>query len=117
MGAALLSTPDTLLDILRALLSAIDLPISCKIRLLPEQPATLELVARILRTGISNLTVHCRTRNMRSGERALWERLSDIVKLGNARGIPVICNGDSNGWDNWERIRTETGAHAGRSRC
>ncbi|WVR08010.1 hypothetical protein IAU60_005054 [Kwoniella sp. DSM 27419] len=110
MGAALLSTPDILLNILRALLETIPLPISCKIRLLPTQPSTLHLVSRILRTGIRNLTVHCRTRDMRPGERALWERLGDIVELGKRRGIPVTCNGDGDGWSNWEQIRSQTGA-------
>ncbi|WVF68294.1 hypothetical protein IAT40_003059 [Kwoniella sp. CBS 6097] len=110
MGAALLSTPDILLNILRALLENIPLPISAKIRLLPTQPSTLHLVSRIIRTGIRNLTVHCRTRDMRPGERALWERLGDLVKLGKRRGLPVICNGDGDGWTNWEQIKTETGA-------
>jgi tRNA-dihydrouridine synthase 2 len=109
MGAALLSTPDILLGILRALLESIPLPISCKIRMLPTQPSTLFLASRILRTGIRNLTVHCRTRDMRSGERAMWERLGDIVALGERRGISVICNGDGDGWSNWEKIRNETG--------
>jgi len=45
---------------------------------------------------------------MRPGERAMWERLGDIVELGKRRGIPVTCNGDGDGWTNWERIRTET---------
>ena len=110
MGAALLSTPDLLLNILRALLDQINLPISCKIRLLPTQPSTLVLAAKILRTGIRNLTVHCRTRDMRPGERAMWERLGDIVNLGKRRGVSIICNGDGEGWSNWERIRSETGA-------
>ncbi|WVQ95833.1 hypothetical protein IAU59_002932 [Kwoniella sp. CBS 9459] len=110
MGAALLSTPDILLNILRALLENIPLPISAKIRLLPTQPSTLHLVSRIIRTGIRNLTVHCRTRDMRPGERALWERLGDLVKLGHRRGLPVICNGDGDGWTNWEQIKAETGA-------
>ncbi|WWD20302.1 hypothetical protein CI109_104778 [Kwoniella shandongensis] len=109
MGAALLSTPDILLNILRALLDTIPLPISCKIRLLPTQPSTMYLASRILRTGIRNLTVHCRTRDMRSGERALWERLGDIVALGKRRNIPITCNGDGEGWANWEKIRTVTG--------
>lgn len=108
MGAALLSTPDLLLNILRKLLDNIPLPISCKIRMLPTQPSTLVLVSRIIRTGIRNLTVHCRTRDMRPGERAMWERLGDIVELGKRRGLPVICNGDGDGWSNWERIRTQT---------
>lgn len=109
MGAALLSTPDLLLDILRALLREIPLPISCKIRLLPEQPSTLHLAARILRTGVRCLTVHCRTRDMRSSVKALWDRLGDIVQLGRRRGVPVICNGDGEGWANWEAIRERTG--------
>ncbi|KAK8849673.1 hypothetical protein IAR55_005008 [Kwoniella newhampshirensis] len=115
MGAALLTTPDILLNILRALLDTINLPISCKIRLLPTQPSTLYLASRILRTGIRNLTVHCRTRDMRSGERALWERLGDIVALGKRRGVPIICNGDGEGWANWENIRTATARSAERN--
>lgn len=110
MGAALLSTPDVLLNILRNLLENVPLPISCKIRLLPTQPSTLLLAAQILRTGIRNLTVHCRTRNMRSTERAMWERLRDIVNLGKRRGVSVTCNGDGDGWVNWEHIREQTGS-------
>ena len=110
MGAALLSTPDILLSILHDLIESVPLPISCKIRLLPTQLSTLYLVARLLRTGIRNLTVHCRTRSMRSSEKAIWERLADIVRLGKRRGIPVICNGDGEGWSNWARIRDMTGA-------
>lgn len=110
MGAALLSTPDLLLDILRKLVANIPLPISCKIRLLPDQPPTLHLVARILRTGIRNLTVHCRTRDMRPREPALWDRLSEIVALGKARKVSIICNGDGKGWANWDSIRELTGA-------
>lgn len=115
MGAALLSTPDLLLDILRKLLDAIPLPISCKIRMLPEQDPTLVLAARILRTGIRNLTVHCRTRDMRPGDRAMWERLGDVVELGKRRGVPIICNGDGEGWANWDRIRSETSASGTRN--
>ncbi|TYJ52955.1 hypothetical protein B9479_006424 [Cryptococcus floricola] len=110
MGAALLSTPDLLLDILRALLTSIPLPISCKIRLLPTQPSTQLLVSRIIRTGIRNLTVHCRTRDMRPGVPAVWSRLADLVALGKKRGIPITCNGDGEGWSNWEAIRAQTGA-------
>ena len=112
MGAALLDTPDLLLDILRKLLDNVPLPISCKIRLLPEQPPTLYLVARILRTGIRNLTVHCRTRDMRPREKALWDRLHEIVDLGKKRNIPIICNGDGDGWGNYEAIRKQTGTFA-----
>ncbi len=109
MGAALLSTPDLLLNILRGLVTKTYLPVSCKIRLLPDQTSTLLLAARILRTGIRNLTVHCRTRDMRSSSAAIWDRLGDIVRLGQQRGINVICNGDGEGWSNWQTIRDKTG--------
>ena len=46
---------------------------------------------------------------MRSSVKALWDRLGDIVQLGRRRGIPVICNGDGEGWANWEAIRERTG--------
>jgi tRNA-dihydrouridine synthase 2 len=39
----------------------------------------------------------------------MWERLNDIVKLGDERGLPVICNGDGDGWPNRDRIREMTG--------
>lgn len=109
MGAALLSTPDLLLSILHALIRSTKLPVSAKIRMLPDQRATLHLAARILGTGVRNLTVHCRTRSMRSSERAMWERLGEIVELGKRRGLPVICNGDGEGWANWQAIREKTG--------
>lgn len=109
MGAALLSTPDILLDILRSLLRNLSIPVSCKIRMLPTQEATRVLVARILKTGIRNLTVHCRTRDMRPHERAMWERLRELVELGERRGIPVACNGDGEGFANWEKIKSDTG--------
>lgn len=49
---------------------------------------------------------------MRSSVKALWERLGDIVQLGKKRGVPVICNGDGEGWANWNAIREKTGKQA-----
>ena len=86
---------------------------SCKIRLLPEQDATLALVRQIASTGISNLTVHCRTQTMRDREPALLHRLREIVDLVTAEfGIPVVANGDCFGTKDRERICALTGASA-----
>ncbi|GAA96539.1 uncharacterized protein L969DRAFT_50568 [Mixia osmundae IAM 14324] len=109
MGAALLSTPDLLCSILEALVEAVDVPVSCKIRLLPTQEDTLALVEKISRTGIACLTVHCRTKDMRDREHALHDRLRDIVELVEARGIPVIANGDCFGAHDVEKIKSITG--------
>ncbi|KAG8219358.1 hypothetical protein J3R82DRAFT_275 [Butyriboletus roseoflavus] len=114
MGAALLTNPDLLCAILTALRSELppEIMVSAKIRLLPTQEETKKLVERIVRTGVSALTVHCRTRNMRQREAALVNRLRDIVEFVQGLGvdIAVIENGDCKGWDDAKRIKMLTGA-------
>ena len=113
MGAALLSTPDLLISILTALRTALppEISVSAKIRLLPTQDETLKLVERIVNTGVNCLTIHCRTRNMRPREKALVERLKEIVDFveGMGKGIAVIENGDCTGYEDAKRIRAMTG--------
>ncbi|KAH8094636.1 hypothetical protein BXZ70DRAFT_1033900, partial [Cristinia sonorae] len=112
MGAALLSTPDLLCNILTALRAALppEISVSAKIRLLPNQEDTKKLVERIVNTGISCLTIHCRTRNMRKTERAVPERLREIVDFvrGLGKDVAVIENGDCLGWEDAKRIRELT---------
>ncbi|KXN85685.1 tRNA-dihydrouridine(20) synthase [NAD(P)+] [Leucoagaricus sp. SymC.cos] len=116
MGAALLTNPDLLCSILVALRKAMppEITVSAKIRLLPSQEDTLKLVERICSTGISALTVHCRTRNMRDRDRAMIERLRDLVEFveGLGKGIAVVENGDCLGWEDAKRVREVTGAHS-----
>ena len=112
MGAALLTNPDLLCSILTALRQAMppEISISAKIRLLPEQTDTLKLVERIINTGVSALTVHCRTRNQRKREPAHIDRLRGIVEFveGMGRGVAVIENGDCEGYWDARRIREVT---------
>lgn len=116
MGAALLTNPDLLCSILTALRRAMppEITVTAKIRLLPSQEDTLKLVERIVNTGISALTVHCRTRNMRDKDRAVVERLREIVDFvaGLGKNIAVIENGDCTGLDDAKRIRELTGGFA-----
>ncbi|KAI0756096.1 hypothetical protein C8Q80DRAFT_1126497 [Daedaleopsis nitida] len=116
MGAALLSTPDLLCSILSALRAAMppEITISAKIRLLPSQEDTLKLVERIVNTGVSALTVHCRTRNQRMKEKANIGRLREIVEFVDrmGKGVAVIENGDCLGYADWKRVREVTGAHS-----
>lgn len=89
-------------------------PISAKIRLLPDQNDTLDLVRKISATGISCLTVHCRTQLMRSTEPALLRRLKEIVdtvKQTRASGppLPVVANGDCFEFKDMEQIKSITG--------
>lgn len=114
MGAALLQNPDLLCSILSALREAMppEISISAKIRLLPSQEDTLKLVERIINTGVSALTVHCRTRNQRQREPAHIDRLRAIVELveGMGRDVAVIENGDCQGYEDALRIRQITSA-------
>jgi tRNA-dihydrouridine synthase 2 len=115
MGAALLSTPDLLCDILRALRAELParVSVSAKIRLLPNQEDTLKLVEQICNTGINALTVHCRTRNQRMKEKATIERLREIVAFveGLGKNIAVIANGDCQSFEDAKRVKEVTSGY------
>ena len=116
MGAALLTNPDLLCSILTALRRELPphITVTAKIRLLPSQEDTLKLVERIVNTDISALTVHCRTRSMRDKDRAVIERLREIVDFVErmGKGIAVIENGDTKDWAHAKGVREITGAHS-----
>ncbi|GAD99677.1 tRNA dihydrouridine synthase (Smm1), putative [Paecilomyces variotii No. 5] len=98
MGAALLRTPDKLVSILESLVKEVGNPyqigISVKIRLLETAEKTEELVSRLVKTGITGLTVHCRTTPMRPRERAIREQLSMIASICKNAGVACVMNGD-----------------------
>ncbi|KAI6136176.1 hypothetical protein F5141DRAFT_1185231 [Pisolithus sp. B1] len=103
MGAALLTNPDLLCDILTSLRKELPphITVSAKIRLLPSQEDTKRLVERIIRTGVSALT---RSR--------AYRRLREIVEFVEGLGIdiPVVANGDCQGWEDAKRVKRITGA-------
>ncbi|KAI1767651.1 dihydrouridine synthase [Hypoxylon sp. FL1150] len=98
MGAALLRTPDKLVAILEALVGAItpefEIGISVKIRILETAAETEALVRRLVATGITGLTVHCRTTPMRPRERAIRGQLRMIADLCREAGVACLMNGD-----------------------
>lgn len=98
MGAALLKTPEKLCSILTALVKEVGEPneigISVKIRILETPDATEALVRRLCATGITGLTVHCRTTPMRPRERAIRDQLKMIADLCREAGVACLMNGD-----------------------
>lgn len=98
MGAALLRTPDKLVSILEALVKEVGEPfqigISVKIRILETPELTESLVSRLVRTGITGLTVHCRTTPMRPRERAIRDQLRMIADVCHNAGVACVMNGD-----------------------
>ena len=98
MGAALLQTPELLASILEALVKEIgqvyEIGISVKIRLLETPEKTEALVRKLCGTGITGLTVHCRTTPMRPRERAIREQLRMIGNICREQGVACLMNGD-----------------------
>lgn len=98
MGAALLQTPDKLVAILEALVKNIvpefQIGVSVKIRILNTPAETETLVRRLVATGITALTVHCRTTPMRPREKAIRDQLRMIAGICREAGVACLMNGD-----------------------
>lgn len=117
MGAALLSTPDLLCEILTNLVNEVgkpnNKPISVKIRLLPNKGDTLSLVNRLVRTGITNLTLHCRTREMRNREKPIRDYIDEIKKICNENNVSFIINGYIKDYKEFKELQNQYGNDVG----
>lgn len=98
MGAALLKTPDLLCSILTRLVEDVgkkfEIGISVKIRILDKPEDTEALVRKLVATGITGLTVHCRTTPMRPRERAIRDQVRMIRQVCHEAGVACLMNGD-----------------------
>lgn len=101
MGAGLLKTPDRLVNILESLVQEVGGPygisISVKIRILDTVEETLSLVRRLVTTGISCLTVHCRTTPMRPREPVIRDALGGVAEICRNAEVACYVNGDVDG--------------------
>lgn len=113
MGAALLKTPDKLVAILEALVKNItpefNIGISVKIRILDTAEETETLVRRLVATGITGLTVHCRTTPMRPREKAIRGQLKMIANVCHEAGVACLMNGDVEDRDSAQKLIEEYG--------
>jgi tRNA-dihydrouridine synthase 2 len=113
MGAALLRTPDKLVAILEALVKNItpefEIGISVKIRILETPAETEVLVRRLVATGITALTVHCRTTPMRPRERAIRGQLRMVADICHEAGVACLMNGDVENRDQGLKLAEEYG--------
>lgn len=117
MGAALLRTPEKLAGILEALVEHVgkvwEIGISVKIRLLETPEKTEQLVRRLCKTGITGLTIHCRTTPMRPRERAVREQLRMIGQVCREHGVACLMNGDVKNRDEGTALAHEYGVDGG----
>lgn len=117
MGAALLRTPDLLASILWELVEKVgkvyDIGISVKIRLLETPELTESLVRKLCSTGITGLTIHCRTTPMRPRERAIRDQLRMIGSVCREHGVACLMNGDVKNRDEALQLAAEYGVDGG----
>lgn len=113
MGSGLLRNPDNLCEILEKLVEEVgkpnNKPISVKIRILETLEETLNLVKRIVATGITNLTVHCRRIPMRNREDPIRDYLPHIYECCKANNVSLIINGALKSRLDFVRVRDSLG--------
>lgn len=91
-GAFLLEDCDRVIDIVSKMSSALDIPVTCKIRLFDDFDRTLDLCKRLQDAGCALLTVHGRTKEMRR-EKMINVDFDAIRRIKEELDIPVFTNG------------------------
>ena len=108
-GSALLADEALVGRILEAVVDAVDVPVTVKIRtgIDPEHRNGVTIARIAESAGIQMLTVHGRTRADRFKGQAEYQTIAEIVR---AVTIPVIANGDIDSAQKAKEVLTLTGA-------
>lgn len=88
MGAALLEDPIKAAAILEKLVNNLNIPVTCKIRVLSTIEETIKLCQLLESTGIAAIAIHGRTKNERPQHSNRNHFLREVAK---ALQIPVIA--------------------------
>ncbi len=106
MGVALTQDPQRACSIIRALRDALDIPVSCKIRLKDTASDTVDFVKALEAAGAQAIGVHARTASDRPHDAPHWDQLKALV---DAVSVPVIVNGDIWGPAEADEVRKLSG--------
>ena len=108
-GCGLMRTPELAGDIVKAVVKAVNVPVTVKCRLGWDKGSVnvLDFTKRMEDSGAAMVTVHGRTRSMLYSGTADWDM---IHKVKQQLSIPVIANGDVSGGDAAVRCLKRTGA-------
>lgn len=110
-GSALMQSPDLVKDILQAVVSAVDVPVTLKIRTgwEPEHRNGVEIAKIAEDCGIVSLAVHGRTRQCMYKGFAEYDTIKAIKQNVS---IPVVANGDIDSPEKAKFVLDYTGADA-----
>ena len=110
-GSALLKNPDKIFEIISAVVKAVKVPVTVKIRSgWDEKNINAVEVAKVCeKAGASAIAIHARTRSQGYSGKADW---SIIKKVKEAVNIPVIGNGDVNTPELAKQMLEETNCDA-----
>lgn len=110
-GSALLKNPEKVGEIIKAVVGAVNVPVTVKIRSGWDQSSinAVEIAKIAEATGASAITVHARTRAQGYAGKADWNIIKEVV---NAVDIPVIGNGDVVSCYDAKKMLDETGCSA-----
>lgn len=106
-GAALLKSPDKIYDIVKAVVEAVPIPVTVKIRSGWDHDHinAVEVAKLVEKAGAQAICVHPRTRSQGYSGKADWNIIKDVKQNVS---IPVIGNGDIKSPEDAKRMLDET---------
>jgi tRNA-dihydrouridine synthase B len=110
-GSALMREPDHALSLIEAVVGAVDVPVTVKMRLGWDEGAlnAPDIARRAQAAGVKMVTVHGRTRCQFYQGSADWRA---IARVKQAVSIPVVANGDVQNLADANEILAQSGADA-----
>ena len=110
-GSALLKNPEKIKEIVNAVVKAVNVPVTVKIRSGWDEASinAVEIAKIIEKAGASAITIHARTRSQGYSGHADWNIIKQVKE---AVSIPVIGNGDVTSAYECKKMLEETGCDA-----
>lgn len=110
-GSAMMRNPENAHQVLKALVGAVDMPVTVKMRLGWDDKSIniMEMAQLAQEAGVKAIAIHGRTREQFYRDHADWEIIGQVRQKLN---IPVIANGDVRTVQDLDKIRQVTGCEA-----